>query len=255
MSWTRPSCSPCAVPEVPLDLLEERGREPAEPLLRAELEDAVRLETRGLGLLPVAGGRRRLEAVERRRDDVEVGGLRRFLPRGRIERLRRVRARSSVVAPHVVCGSRPTSPWDASDSADPRSSSATPSRLVGRCVASSMSACSTSWNAAAAPSRNVTASWISNSSVTRPSFTPRPYSIGTRRRKRSSCPARRASSSSESGAARKPGERRLDAIHATASVFDPVAEADAMRSKSVVSRVVGRRAASARGRPARRILQ
>ena len=29
-----------------------------------------------------------------------------------------------------------------------------------------------SWNADAAPSRNVTASWISKSSVTRPSFTP-----------------------------------------------------------------------------------
>jgi len=32
------------VPEVPLDFLEESGREPAQPLLRPELEDAVRLE-------------------------------------------------------------------------------------------------------------------------------------------------------------------------------------------------------------------
>jgi hypothetical protein len=35
-------------------------------------------------------------------------------------------------------------------------------------------------------------------------FTPRPYSIGTRARKRRSCPARRSSSASESGAVRKP---------------------------------------------------
>ena len=77
-----------SVPEVALDLLEERRREPAEPLLGPELEHAVRLEPGLLGLLPVARGRRRLQAVERRRDDVEVGRLRCFLPFRRVERAR-----------------------------------------------------------------------------------------------------------------------------------------------------------------------
>ncbi len=71
-----------AVPEVALDLLEERRREPAQPLLGPELEHAVRLEPRRLRLLPVAGGGRGLEAVERGGDHVEVGGLGGLLPAG-----------------------------------------------------------------------------------------------------------------------------------------------------------------------------
>ena len=74
-----------SVPEVALDLLEQGRREPTESLLGAELEDAVRLESRLLGLLPVAGGGSRLQPVERRSDDVEVGRLRGLLPRGRVE--------------------------------------------------------------------------------------------------------------------------------------------------------------------------
>ena len=74
-----------AVPEVTLDLLEQGRREASQPLLRPELEDAVRLEPRLLRALPVTGCCRRLEPVERRRDDVEVGRLRRFLPLGRVE--------------------------------------------------------------------------------------------------------------------------------------------------------------------------
>ena len=73
-----------AVPEVTFDLLEERRGEAPEALLRAELEDAVRLESRGLGLFPVARGRRGLKAVERRCDDVEVSGLRGLLPGRRV---------------------------------------------------------------------------------------------------------------------------------------------------------------------------
>ena len=46
--------------------------------------------------------------------------------------------------------------------------------------------------------------------MTRPSATPRPYSTGTSARKRRNCPARRISSSRESGAARNPCERALD---------------------------------------------
>ena len=75
-----------AVPEVALDLLEQRRRETAQSLLGTQLEDAVRLESRLLGLFPVAGRSSGLQAVERRGDDVEVGRLRRFLPLGRVQR-------------------------------------------------------------------------------------------------------------------------------------------------------------------------
>ena len=63
---------------------------------------------------------------------------------------------------------------------------------------------SRSANAVAAPSRNATASWISKSSVTFVSLTPRSYSTGTSARKRSNCWARRADSSAVKGAAVKP---------------------------------------------------
>ena len=90
-----------AVPEEPLDLLEQPGREPAQPLLRSELEDAVRLEPRLLGATPLAGRRGGLDAIERRGDHVEVGSLGRVAPRLRERRLdqpeRRVRRR-----PHLV---------------------------------------------------------------------------------------------------------------------------------------------------------
>ena len=69
-----------SVPEVALDLLEERGCQAAETLLGPELEDAVRLEPRRLRLLPVPCRYSCLQPVERRGDDVEVCGLRCLLP-------------------------------------------------------------------------------------------------------------------------------------------------------------------------------
>ena len=75
-----------AVPEVSLDLLEERGSEAAQALLRTELEDAVGLQPGGLCALPVTRGRGGLEAVQRCGDHVEVGRLRGLLPLLRIER-------------------------------------------------------------------------------------------------------------------------------------------------------------------------
>ena len=129
-SWTSPSWPLGAVPEVALDLLEERRGEAAKALLRAELEDAVRLEPRRLGLVPVARRRRGLKAVERRRDDVEVGGLRGLLPRRRIGR---------SDEPDGLLGRRPHGlrratavPREASARTTPSSSSATPSRCAAR---------------------------------------------------------------------------------------------------------------------------
>ena len=81
---------------------------------------------------------------------------------------------------------------------------------------------SRSAKAAAAPSRNVIASWISNSSETLPSLTPRPYSIGTSLRNLSSWPARRSWSASLSGAARKPSSA-LSPPRETAAVSRPSA--------------------------------
>ena len=76
-----------AVPEQRLDALEERRREPAEALLGAELEDAVRLDPGRLRDSPVAARGSGLHPVERRGDDVEVRRLRGVLPLRRIERL------------------------------------------------------------------------------------------------------------------------------------------------------------------------
>ena len=76
-----------AVPEVALDGLEEAGREPAQPLLRPELEEGVALQP---GLLGGAVGARlhgQLEPVERGPDHVEVGQARGIAPRGREDAL------------------------------------------------------------------------------------------------------------------------------------------------------------------------
>ena len=81
------------VPEQLLDPLEERRPETAQPLLWPELEDAVRLQARLLRASPLAGGRSRLNTVERRRDHVEVGGLGGlppFLGEGRVDQLQRL---------------------------------------------------------------------------------------------------------------------------------------------------------------------
>ena len=210
MSCARPGVVVGAVPEESLGADEEVGREPAQALLRAELEERVRLEPRLLGLRRT---RRRAtapcDAVERRADDVEVGrASASFHSSGKtpsarssassVERLDRVLG-SATRSPRAACAER-------ARRARRRASSmrAAPPRRAGR------ARLSRSPNACAAPSRNVIASWISKSSVTRPSSTPRPYSTGTSARKRRNWPARRCSSSAESGAARKPGERRVE---------------------------------------------
>ena len=69
-----------------------------------------------LRLLPVPCRRCRLQAVERGRDDVEVGGLRRLLPRGRIQRVdqrqrlvgrrRRPTSGAATVSPRAGVGER-----------------------------------------------------------------------------------------------------------------------------------------------------
>ena len=70
-----------AVPEEALDLVEQLGREAAQPLLRAELEDAVRLEPRLLGPAPVPAAAARLRARSSvGGDDVEVGARAGLLP-------------------------------------------------------------------------------------------------------------------------------------------------------------------------------
>ena len=96
-------------------------------------------------------------------------------------------------------------------------------------------------SAAAAPVWNATASWISKSSVTRVSLTPRPYSTGTSARKRSSCWARRADSSAVSGAAVKlssPAETASRAARYAAT--SPAAAAAASVVELLPERVRGR---------------
>ena len=94
-------------------------------------------------------------------------------------------------------------PAPAASRVTPRAATiAVSSRVAAGSRASSSGEMSAS--AAATASRKLIASWISNASVTRVPSTPRSYSIGTSRRKRSSWPARRACSAGSSGAARKP---------------------------------------------------
>ena len=80
----------CPVPEVPLRAGEEVGCEPAQPLLRPELEERVRLEPCLLRLAVFAGPHGADHTVERRRDHVEVGGAARVLPFLREDLLRDV---------------------------------------------------------------------------------------------------------------------------------------------------------------------
>ena len=62
-----------SVPEEALAPDEEILRQPPEALLRAELEEGVRLEPRRLSLPVLTRGDRTLHAVERRLDHVEIG--------------------------------------------------------------------------------------------------------------------------------------------------------------------------------------
>ena len=198
------------VPEELLDTLEECGPQTAQPLLGPELEHPVRLEPRLLGGSPVPARHGTLEPVERGGDDVEVRSLGGVLPGGREarHRLRRGRRRRrremrSADAATVAAARR---------SEERRRASSAPRRCgASRPASRGSSSDSMSANAAAAPSRNVIASWISKSFVTRPSCTPRPYSIATSFTNRCSCPARRSTSSRASGTARKPSNARSTA--------------------------------------------
>ena len=181
------------VPEQPLDADEQLGSQPAQALFRPELEDRVGLETSLLGGAVLACGGRAPKPAQRRADDVEVRARGRALPTlgkaasarssARPGRPRRVRARRPWY---------PVPPCRATDRVARAPSRSAPSRR-GR--AGIERACR-SPNAWAAPSRKVIASWISKRRVTRPSATPRPYSTGTRPRKRGTArrgePPRRA---------------------------------------------------------------
>ena len=203
ISSARPVVALGAEPDQALDVGREAGVERLQPPLRAELEERVGLEPRLLGLAALAGADRGLHAVERQRDEVVVGVVGRLLPRGGHRRLELVsifvalrldRRRGDV---RRSCAARPRD-----DGAELRSS-ATASAAV-RAGSRLASWSRRSAKAASAAVWNATASWISKSSVTRPSLTPRPYSTGTSATKRSSCWARRAASSSVNGAAVKP---------------------------------------------------
>ena len=193
-SWTRPSRAVRRRTRRALDLAEEPGREAAQPLLGAELEDAVRLEPRLLGPPPLARrgrGSRAGRAWPRSRRS-------RPSPRRPSSRAgRAVGGRSSAAS---VVASTASGSATASAAAGGRERVAELGERRADCrVAAGVAASSTgsrSANAPAAPSRNVIASWISKSRVTWPSSTPRPYSIGTSSRNRSSWPARRSSSAS-----------------------------------------------------------
>ena len=69
-----------AEPDEPLDVGRQAGVERLQPPLGPELEERVRLEARLLGLLVLLRADRRLEAVERQRDQVVVGLVGRRLP-------------------------------------------------------------------------------------------------------------------------------------------------------------------------------
>ena len=200
-----PGLAAVAVPEEALDPLEQRGRDPAQPLLGAELEDPVRLQPRLLRPAPAARLRGRREAVDRGCDDVEVGAGGRLLPGIGVEVVDQLQ---SAVGARADClgGLRPgpQRPRPACCRAPRRSSVS--SRVAAGSRASNSGEMSAS--AAATAFRKLIASWISNASVTRVPSTPRSYSIGTSRRKRSSWPARRACSAAASGAARNPSSRR-----------------------------------------------
>ena len=206
-SWTSPSIPPCRTRSSP----RPPGTGSARARAAAARGRARRRRTpRGAParLRPTRRRRGRLEPVERRRDHVEVGGLGGVLPRrsGRASprscerrvgrRRNRVRVGDCVAAARRARGVAEVV-------------SAASMRRVAAASRASRSD-SRSAKAPAAPSRNVIASWISKSSATLPSLTPRPYSIGTSLRKRSSWPARRSCSRLVSGAARKPSSARSD---------------------------------------------
>ena len=69
-----------AEPDEALDLDRQAGVERLQPPLRPELEERVRLQARLLGLLVLGRADRGLHPVERERDEVVVGLVRRLLP-------------------------------------------------------------------------------------------------------------------------------------------------------------------------------
>ena len=197
-----------AEPDQALDVEREAGVERLQPPLGPELEERVGLEARLLGL-------------------ARTGRRRRRPPCGRAS-ARSGRSRTRRSAPPTRPASPPAAPFSsvvgdrldlvgvgdvvgrAGRPVDERAELVEPRLRLGgaRGVALGELRRSRSASAARAPSRNATASWISKSLVTRPSLTPRPYSTGTSATNCSSCWARRAASSSVSGAAVKPAARR-----------------------------------------------
>ena len=85
ISLARPVVARGAEPDQALDVGREAGVERLQAPLGAELEERVGLEPGLLGLAALAGADRGLHAVERERDQVEVGLVGRLLPLGRHE--------------------------------------------------------------------------------------------------------------------------------------------------------------------------
>ena len=192
-----------AEPDQALDVGREPGVDRLQPPLRAELEERVRLEPRLLGLAALAGARRRPPCGRASARSGRSRSRRSASPRLRHDGLEplldllALRLDVSWLVDARLALRRPRRRRRrARRAATPRRRWRAASRLASWSRRSSKAASVAVWNAIA--------SWISKSSVTRPSLTPRPYSTGTSATKRSSCWARRADSSAVNGAAVKP---------------------------------------------------
>ena len=144
-----PGLAAVAVPEEALDPLEQRRRDPAQPLLGAELEDPVRLQPRLLRPAPAARLRGRREPVDRGCDDVEVGAGGGLLPgigvevvdrapeRGRCARGRPRRTPPGPQRRRPACGRAQRRSWSARGSPPGRARAARarcpPARRRRRC--------------------------------------------------------------------------------------------------------------------------
>ena len=207
----RPSCPRGAEPDQALDVEREAGVEGAQPPLRAELEERVRLQARLLGLAVLAGAGGGLHAIERQPDQVVVGLVGLLRPRLRHRGLQRRLGLRGDLGHLLVRRHARTSAWRRSRRGARARSAA---RRRRRCAPGR------AWRAgragrrtrATAPVRNATASVISKSRVTWSPLTPRPYSTGTSERNCSSCWARRAASSGVNGAAVKPSSARVGGV-------------------------------------------
>ena len=217
ISFASPSLVAGAEPDQALDVEREPRVEAAQPPLRAELEERVRLQPRLLGLAVLAGADRGLHAVERERDQVVVGLVGLLRPRlrhrGRQRVLRLGGDRLDLLglgdALLVLVGELD----ELAELGQRRRA------LVGLARSRLASWSRRSASAPTAPVRNATASWISKSRVTLVPLTPRPYSTGTSARNCSSCCARRAASSGVNGAAVKPSSACVGRVERRAEIL------------------------------------